>query len=245
MVNNKLIIVSGINGSLGEAYLNYYQNKDNMQIVGIARTKPEILYSRVQYKQADLLDRTESIRCIKQLSLEEITKILFIHPVGAFKFEQEFDEIDPKIYASNVDTFTNLSNAILERIAPTNIDLTLVGFGSISDKYNVSYWQSYSKSKNALREYIKEQAYKKDNVRGIFFNLSSVKTSNEVRLRPFANTSYWLTPEEIVGRSVLELSFTGKWKEVDIFNLAPDFSPEIYKNNSRVLERWTREMYGK
>ena len=243
MANKQLVVVSGVTGSLGEAYLMHYRKTED-RVVGISRNKPEIQFPEVQYVHADLLDEKESKRCVKQLPLEEITRILLIHPVGKFRFEQEFNEIDPEIYSSNVKTFTNLVDPLIEHTSQDNPLITLVAFGSISDKYDVPFWRSYSESKKALRRYIHELSGKENNVRGVFINLSSVKTRNESKLRPFADTGYWLTPEEIVQRSVPELSPTEKWKEIDIFNLSPDYSPEIYQDHSKVLERWTREMYG-
>ncbi|MBU1111832.1 MAG: hypothetical protein KJ896_03560 [Nanoarchaeota archaeon] len=240
MANNQLVVVSGVTGSLGEAYSEHYRKAS--RVVGISRNEPERPCTDVQYTQADLLDARESRRCIGELQLEDITDLLLIHPVGRFKFEENSTEIDPEIYASNVETLTNLVDPLLEHQDKPNI--TLVAFGSISDKYNVPFWKSYSESKNALRRYIHELADKDDRIRGVFINLSSVKTRNESRLRPYANTSYWLTPEEIVQRSVPELSSKEKWKELDIFNLSPDYSPAIYTDHSKVLERWKREMYG-
>lgn len=241
MANTRLVVISGITGSLGEAYVDYYRKTQN-KVVAISRKIPERTYAGIKYLQADLLDKRESRRCIGGLLLENITDLLLIHPVGRFKFEEDFTEIDPEIYASNVETLTNLVDPLLERQDKPNI--TLVAFGSISDKYNVPFWRSYSESKNALRRYIHELAGKEEGIRGVFINLSSVKTRNESKLRPFANTSFWLTPEEIVQRSIQELSSKEKWKELDIFNLSPEYSPVIYTDHSKVLERWKREMYG-
>ncbi len=240
MANKQLVVVSGVTGSLGEAYVEHYRKAS--RVVGISRNQLERPYTDVQYLQANLLDETESRRGISELQLENITDLLLIHPVGRFKFEENFTEVDPNIYASNVKTLANLVDPLLELQNKPNI--TLVAFGSISDKYDVPFWRSYSESKNILRRYIHKLTDKENNVRGVFINLSSVKTRNESKLRPFADTGYWLTPEEIVQRSVPELSSTEKWKEIDIFNLSPDYSPTIYTDHSKVLERWTREMYG-
>jgi len=240
MVNNQLVIISGATGSLGKAYIEHY--KKASKVVGISRNQPERPYTDVQYLQADLLNARQSKRCIDGLQLEDITNLLLIHPVGRFKFEEDFTEIDPEIYSSNVETLVNLVNPILK--CKDQLDITLVAFGSISDKYKVPFWKSYSESKNALRRYIHELADKENRIRGVFINLSSVNTTNESRLRPYANTSYWLTPKEIVQRSVPELSSKERWKELDIFNISPDFSPAIYTNYPKILERWRREMYG-
>lgn len=243
MTDKKLVVVSGVTGSLGEAYLKHYRKSEN-KVVGISRNQPETPFLDVQYLQSDLIDEQATNRSIRRIPLEDIADILLIHPVGKFKFEDDFTEIDQEVYASNVQTFTNLADALLECTNQAKPNITLVAFGSISDKYDVPFWKSYSESKNALRRYIHKLTDKEDNIRGVFFNLSSVKTRNESNLRPFANTGYWLTPEEIVRRSVPELSSVENWKEVDIYNLSPDYSPEIYTDYSKVLERWTREMYG-
>ncbi|MBT3406876.1 SDR family NAD(P)-dependent oxidoreductase [Candidatus Woesearchaeota archaeon] len=239
MVKTQLVVISGVTGSLGQAYATHYHAQD-CKVVGLSRQPASQKLESVDHLVADLLDKKTTTETINRISLENITNILVIHPVGRFIFENEFREIDPKIYASNVETFKNVARPLIR----SQIPATLVGFGSISDKYNIPFWGSYSRSKRALREYMQTLAYNNDNIRSVFLNLSSVKTLNESRLRPFADTSYWLTPEEIIERSVHELTFRGKWKEVDIFNLSPDFSPEIYTDHQRLKERWLKEMYG-
>jgi NADP-dependent 3-hydroxy acid dehydrogenase YdfG len=239
MVKRQLVVISGVTGSLGHAYATHYHTQ-GCKVIGLSRQPTSQRLESVDYLVTNLLDKKTTTIAINRISFENIANILVIHPVGRFIFENEFKEVDPEIYASNVETFKNVAMPLIKGKIPT----TLVGFGSISDKYDVPHWRSYSKSKNALREYMQTLAYSNDNIRSIFLNLSSVKTTNESRLRPFANTDYWLTPEEIVERSIPEFSFSGKWKEIDIFNLSPDYSPEIYTDHQRLKERWLKEMYG-
>lgn len=240
--------MSGASGSLGEAYLDYYRTL-GCDLIGLSRTVPNKKFENVTYFYADLLNQSMVKNMVHSLNLEGITNITYVHPVGKFKFEEKFQNLDQKVYDSNVQTFVNLVEPLLELNNPSKTDkrrcnINLVAFGSISDKYNVPFWKSYSYSKNVLRMYMYNLSCQNDDVKSLFINLSSVKTRNESKLRPYANTSYWITTEEIVMRSVKEFSFLEKWKEIDIFNVSPNYSPEIYTNHTKIFERWMEEMYG-
>ncbi|MBT7903282.1 hypothetical protein HN587_05445 [Candidatus Woesearchaeota archaeon] len=246
---NELVIITGVTGFLGKAYVSQYannrENRDTLQIVGISRVAPKIKNRFVKYCQIDLLDSKTTQSCIQNIDLSGIDKIVYIHPVGKFKFESDFQELDSVVCSSNVDTFKNIAEPLINRINQSKTKLCLVAFGSISDSFNVPFWRSYSYSKNVLRKYVQQKVAENEQVSGCFFNLSSVRTENESRLRPFANTQYWLSPEEIVTRSVNRISFDSNWSEFDIFNAAPNYSSDLYSNHVELLARWEKEMSGK
>ena len=46
---NKIIIVSGASGSLGEEYLKYFSNKLRFKLIGLSRREPEKKIKGVEY----------------------------------------------------------------------------------------------------------------------------------------------------------------------------------------------------
>jgi hypothetical protein len=79
-------------------------------------------------------------------------------------------------------------------------------------------------------------------LRSLFVNVSTTDTGNENLLRPCADKTYWLKPEEIVQITApLLLHPAANWNEVDIYKKSPWFRPEIY-DPSAVLERWMKQM---
>ncbi len=74
-------------------------------------------------------------------------------------------------------------------------------------------------------------------------NLSSVKTANESKTRPSADTRYWISPKEVVDKSIPIIeTMQYPYQEVDIFNLSPDYHTSYYKEHDLLREKWLREM---
>ena len=80
-------------------------------------------------------------------------------------------------------------------------------------------------------------------IRGVFINVSSVNTGNENKLRPNADKTNWLEPDEIVSDSIdiLEKQRVRNL-EMDIFKHISSFNPNIYYSPQVVWERWITEM---
>lgn len=248
----KLVIVSGASGALGQAYLDYFDTAEDTQCVAIARRAvPErgVGSSLV----LDLLDASTVRSAVEAMNLEGVSNILYIHPVGKFKFEEsgfpeadaDGDGIDDEVYASNIDTFQNVVGPLLERLQKEQrpIPLTLCAFGSISDKYAIKYWQSYSRAKNILREKMRALAENAEmKIKSVFIRVSTADTQKERELRPFAETRYWLGTKEIVESSVSSLGDGTGWTELALFKPMPDFKEEYYRSLPAVREKWSREM---
>ncbi|PCI25094.1 hypothetical protein COB57_02650 [Candidatus Peregrinibacteria bacterium] len=239
----KIVIISGASGSLGEGYLKHFSNELNFTSIGLARTETKNKINNVEYIYCDLLDEINVKNKINKINFEQYSEIIFIHPVGKFKFEYKnnLNEIDTQIYNSNVMTFINISN-ILSPLAERK-KITFCCFGSVSDKYDVPYWRSYTQSKKELKRRIQEASENNNNIRGVFINVSTVTTGNENKLRPFANKKYWLKPEKIVKMSLSEIiSGKSQFIELDIFEPCPHFQDTYYLDHEAIYSKWEKEM---
>ncbi len=254
----KLAIVTGVNGALGRAYANRFAIQDAFKCIGISRSVVPDKSPKVTYiENIDLLDpeRTK-ILADRYLPLDDVSEVLLVHPVGKFKFEKnqepeidrDDDGIDDEVYASNVNTFKNIEGPLAQLVKEQGkiTDLLLCGFGSVSDRYKVPLWLSYSRAKDILRQYFSVRTRQNGSniqVKGVFVNVSSVNTGNENKLRPFADKTHWLEPEEIVDDSFpVILQRRIRNIEMDVFNPIVGFDPEKYYSVESVRERWLREM---
>lgn len=253
----KLVIITGANGSLGKAYLEKLRGVPDIECLGIVRPNPDKPNEDESVVEADLLDEAAVAEQIARIDLSTISEVIFIHPVGKFRFEKsgkpnndkDKDGIDDEVYRSNVETFYNVVNPLLTKLSEqaalgNPIPLKLCAFGSISDRYEVPYWQSYSKAKEILRKFIRSLVGHKPNglVRGLLINLSSVDTENERKMRPNADRTYWLKCDEIVEQTLPFLLEQGVfWQEVDVFKPDPSFDPDYYRDLKKILKKWLRE----
>lgn len=252
MGKQKLVIISGTTGDLGRAYLDYYSKQSDIICYGLTRREEKYPIRGVTYCNSNLEDVITTREEIQKISMEGVIEILLIHPVGKFKFETkglpEVDKIkegiDDEVFTSNVDTFHNIVKPLIEQRGKYSIvPIKLVAFGSLSDSYNVPWWGSYSKSKLILRQEMRELSRMEPQVESLFVNLSSVKTSNESKTRPSADTKYWLRPEEVVSRSVPVIeNMQHSYQEIDLFNPSPEYHVSYYKEYNQLREKWLKEM---
>jgi len=247
----KLVVVPGATGDLGRGYLNYYSRRQNTICIGLSRKDENNPINSVQYLKANLEEPILIKEQIQRNLLERVPNILLIHPVGKFKFERDgtpesdndCNGIDDEVQSSNITTFQNIVRYLLEKRKEGNISLIkLVAFGSISDPYGIPWWGSYSKSKLMLRRYIRELTRIEPMVQGIFVNLSSINTSNERKLRPFADTTYWLSPNEVVAKSVPIIENSRyQYLELDIFKPCPNYHENYYKEFDALKKEWLKD----
>lgn len=224
-----LIIVNGHTGLLGRTYYEKFIH-ENYEVIGISRLKGD--YS------VDLLDIHNIKKIVSKINYSQIKKIIIIHPVGKFSFERSFNSIDVDIFNSNVLTFTNFYSQIRIFFKGQVVN---VCFGSISDKYNIPFWKSYTYSKNFLRNFLRNET--SNNTYNLFINVSTVNTGNENTLRPNAKKDYWLSTEEVVNRSFQEIINANlHYKEIDVFKHSPCFDKRYYVSIDMILEKWNKEM---
>jgi len=256
-----LVIISGATAKLGKAYVSYFTKNNALKIIGLSRKTKNIKKDNVEYLKCDLINKNEVYEKISDINISFFKEVWLIHAVGKFKFEEfgepkedyDLDGIDDEVYDSNVVSFLSIFVPLVKKIEKLSkrnkINLKIMCFGSVTDKYSIPYWTSYTNAKNKLRNILKNSIENKvfrKFMKVLFINVSTVDTGNENLLRPFADKSYWLEPEEIVIKSVKELLKDKKgWTEIDIYKHKPEFDPSYYHNTSIILKKWKREMTGR
>lgn len=254
LLKNKLAIIAGATGDLGRAYLEHYALLPDVKTYGLLRRDELDPVENVTYLKVDLENSQLVSENINTISFDDISEIVFIHPVGMFKFEDagkpeidlNDDSIDDEVYNSNIETFHNVVRPILEKRSEFgSIPFTAVAFGSLSDKYLVPWWGSYSKSKLLLRKHMADLACIESNIYSVFVNLSSVKTSNEFKTRPYANSTYWISPEKIVEETIAGIHARKyPYSEINSYIPSPDYHLRYYKEHDTLKQKWKREMLG-
>lgn len=244
-MNQELFIVTGASGKLGLCFVEQLK-KESKSVLALVRKDFEIM--DVKVLKADLLDEAQTSAVFKTFNFSIFKTITLIHPVGKFKFERnsteiidtDRDGIDDQVYATNVLTLKNTLK-VLFSYSNRSQKIKVCTFASISDKYNIPFWSSYTKSKNIIRGYLKElceQSY----IHALMVNVSTVDTGNENLLRPNADRTYWLPPDEIVSQTLPELVNISSYKEISLFKKKPDFDENYYLDHEAILRKWEKEM---
>lgn len=267
-MTKRLVIVAGASGALGYCYLNHYLQQPNTTCVAISRSP---MTTKAQHRQADLLNKDAAEQAIRTIELNDYTDVILIHGVGRFKFEttsglQDINHhkksdtesdiaIDAEVFSSNYHTFTYLTHPLLEMLEQLPSDgyrptLALCGFGSVTDKFKIPFWHSYTYAKDLTRSFIRDLIDSErlsTRIRGRFINVSTTDTGNENKLRPYATAEekqYWLKPEKILDQSVAMINdMNPAWLEIDVYEPMPGFDrDEYYGDYQRIQQKWERQM---
>lgn len=247
-MSKQLFIVTGAAGELGTLFIEKLI-KRREHVIGISRS--EFSVSGVEIYKADLTDEVQIREALKNIHLETFQTINLIHPVGKFKFEKNHTEvqdddkdgIDDEVYKTNVITLKNVIKDLMMGVNKTQ-KINVCAFASISDKHSIPFWKSYTKSKNIIRGYLKELC-EQNYIHALMVNVSTVDTGNENLLRPNADKTYWLQPQEIVFETLPELVNISRYKEIDLYKEKPDFNKDYYLDHEAILKKWEKEMKNK
>lgn len=260
-MNSRLVIITGANGAVGNCFVKHFLQEKRTNCVAVSRSP---MVTDALHCQVDLLDSKATEQAINQLEFAGFSDVMVIHGVGKFKYENEctqesrnytHSKVDQEIFQSNYHTFVNVVKPLVEKLNREHQQgyqtrLALCGFGSITDKYKIPFWRSYTYAKDTLRDYIKDLATSQEwrgMIRGRFINVSTTDTGNENKLRPKATTQekkYWLKPEKIVKQSIGFLErLTPLWQELDVYEPLPGFDPQAYyRNYNTIRNKWERQM---
>jgi hypothetical protein len=113
----------------------------------------------------------------------------------------------------------------------------------VPDKFTLFVIEDYCEAKNLCREYIRSAVSLNSGwMSGLAINISSTVTQSAFKVRPYADTTYWLTPKEVTDRSVNTLmSSTPGFNEIEILKHSPDFSEGYYEDAAAIYRKWSRE----
>ena len=154
-MNTRLVIVTGASGAVWNSFIKHFLQEDNSNCVAVSRSPME---TEALHLQADLLNQTSIAREITKLDLGSINDVILIHGVGKFKYESECEvasvgitqaDIDNEVFFSNYHTFVNIAEPLIKKLNQEHkkglqTTLALCGFGSITDKYKIPFWRSYT-----------------------------------------------------------------------------------------------------
>lgn len=243
----KLVLISGASRGIGKAFADYYRTQKNTEVIGIGRSEKKGL------TQLDLLDEVKTNEFVNNLDLSRTGEIVYMHAVGIDKFEpdgkpqidQDGDGIDDEVYSSNVTAFMNLAEPLIEKVKQTKTPMTICNVGSISDIYGVPYWQSFSRSKNLVRKYLKSLAL--PNIKSITLNVSSTLDEDGRKYgRVNADTTYWQSAQELLTKSIGTVEgmreLDSAYAEFDFYKHNPNFRPDHFTNLPRLFTLWQRDM---
>jgi NAD(P)-dependent dehydrogenase (short-subunit alcohol dehydrogenase family) len=240
---SSLVIIAGASGGIGRSFFQHYLTQGN-QVIGIGRKAA----ANSRNVQLDLTDEEAAYKFVEQLDLSGVQNVRYFHSVGIDIYEpkgrpeidEDADGIDDRVYQSNVGTFINITEPLYKKTKAGGVELQLVGIGSITDIFQVPLWRSFSLSKDKLRKLFKTSP---PHVKGAMLNVSSVDTDLELYGRPFADTTYWLKPEQLVERAAPYLeSQRIKYLELDIFNTDPNFNENQWEDLDSIEKRWKHDM---
>jgi len=248
----ELVIISGITGALGNSLLSEYGRKKNTIIYGISRQAEDIskfldsktkkLYTSTIIFSLKKLDKKNYDSFIDLIDFSKFSKIIYIHALGVYPFEinekgehfvrndKDGDGIDDRCQFLSYGVFSFVVSKILDS---TKLPFQVGIFGGLADKHKPLVHQSWWKTLEKTKDYMKSINRKK--VCMYVFNISSVICTHEIITRPYvfiktdANLRFWLSPEEISKKVVRKLrkNKTGYF-EHEIFHIKPDFDKEYY-----------------
>lgn len=252
----KLIIIAGAAGEIGTEYAKAF-SQEEIDVIAIVRNKKtNITSSFVTEISCHLDDEVSISKAFSSVSLEDYQEITYLHTIGVDKFDprgypaiQPMNTIDEDVYKTNVNSFKYFMRYVVKRMGSFNegkkekIQLRLAMIGGVADKYAPFVIESFCEAKYIIRQYIRCQTeLYPDWISGVSINVTSTVTKSALAVRPFADTSYWLEPKDVVCASIKKL-FDKKvpYEEIDIIKKLPTFVSGYYENNKMLYEKWTKE----
>ena len=235
-------IVTGCTSELAEAYVTAFGTA-GYPVTGIARGAHAS--GNHEHVRLDLSDSRAATRFVRGLNLSGIESLVLVHGVGSFVFEEHPGPMDVESYTSNYLTFMHLAEPLRYRVMhETRAHLTLVSFGSTGDRYDVPYWQTYSRCNRMRKEKMRDWAIQSPGrISGVFVALPTVDTQCQRAMRPYADRTYWRAPQEVAERTLPAILSVPHWAELAHFNpLSEGVIDAYFSNHPRIYAKWMREM---
>lgn len=256
MSKKHLVIVAGAPGEIGTAFCKKIITS-KMDCIAIFRQHTIRLHSQhLKEVRCDLENLDNIKKSFKNIDFTAYSKIIYLHTIGVDKFDprgypkiKPMKTIDPQVYKTNVNSFKYLLRYCVSVLSEINKDKkTKVKFrvaiiAGVADKYTPFVIESFCEAKFIIRQYIQSyiNLYPKW-ISGLSINISSTITKSALRVRPHANTKYWLTPTQVVEKSFKTLtSKFNDYKEFDIIKSSPHFVKDYYINDALLYKKWSQE----
>jgi hypothetical protein len=252
----KLIIIAGASGEIGSAFIKKILVHDHVECIAIIRNKPLLLEHRNLRKVVCNLDNAYEIKnSFKDVDFSMYEEVTYLHTIGVDKFDPRnyphitaMKTIDPDVYNTNVNTFKYLFRYCIEEIRKINNSSVRTLFKSMiiagaSDKYTPFVIESFCEAKFILRQYIQSAVGLYPTwCSGLSINITSTITESALAVRPFADTTFWLTPTEVADQSINKVLSNEKgYNEIDIIKYSPEYESDYYTNNEKLYMKWSKE----
>ncbi len=245
------IIIAGANGEIGREFIKRFLPEN--EVIAISRNKSiEFTHPHLTSLLIDLTDPSQVEVAFADFNPAKYDRIIFIHSIGRDKFEntqypkiESAPTMDPDVYSSNVSTYKFLARLLIKRVGQARkispVSLKLVMIGSIADKYGLLVLTSFTESKNIVRGYIRDAVVRQPWISGLVVNISSTITKSATLVRPYADTTYWLTPKEVSDGSYEHiLSSLDGYHEIEVYKKDPNFDENYYSDDEAVFKRWAK-----
>jgi len=256
MKKKKLVIIAGASGEIGTTYCKELV-RYGVNCIAVIRHTPIEIKSPVLKEIQCHLDNAADIEVkFSDLNLEEYDQVVYLHTIGVDKFDPRgypnivpIETIDPDVYNTNVNTFKYLMRYLTKRIRTINstrknkIALKFSMIAGVADKYTPFVIESFCEAKFIVRQYIQSQvSLYPEWVSGLSINVTSTITASALAVRPHADTTYWLQPQEVVDQSLEALlAESVRYHEIDLIKKLPNFVEGYYENNQTLYEKWSME----
>jgi NAD(P)-dependent dehydrogenase (short-subunit alcohol dehydrogenase family) len=252
----KLVIIAGAAGEIGSSYAKALAEKE-IDVIAVIRNKKLSFQSSFVKEIICHLEDEKSIEgAFSLVDLSKYQEVIYLHTIGVDKFDprgypdvRPMKTIDEDVYNTNVNSFKYLMRYLVKNIGdnnqknkkPTTLKIAMIG--GVADKYAPFVIESFCEVKNIIRQYIQSQtALHPEWISGLSINVTSTITSSALSVRPFADTTCWLTPQEVVDKS-LDALIAEKpgYEEVDIIKKLPNFTSGYYEDKHMLYEKWSKE----
>lgn len=264
MKKKKLILISGITGSIGQEVLRKYLLEENTLIYGISRRGIPIdqlaflptHHLIVNVDLANSADIRSFVAKIPTLTYESIT---YFHLVGEFKteinknmkvsIENDYDNdgIDDCVYSLVTKAYKDMVIELFASSISNLAEINVVSLGSLADRYSIDCFTSYRKARAEVITFSEKAAYEHKNTNFYLFNTSTILAADEMLERPFifstqVKPQYWIPPSKLIEKMFEYMDNKKGYVAEDIYLPHPNFK-EDYFTNTNTYKRRIKELY--
>jgi hypothetical protein len=272
MKNKKLVIITGITGAIGNAFLAKYSRDENTVVYGISR-KAEDMNEFVNIETGKFFPSTficdigslrqeKILEFVNKINFEIFESVTYIHLLGLYPFEvdkfgkfsvendKDGDGINDTVLELSYRVFKFFNDGIIKKTEVSNTSFSSITFGSLADEHKPLVHQSWWRVMEMTKEYMKKLS---KNHGMHLIKISSVTCTHEIITRPHvfiqtdADMNYWVLPHEITDRFFAKIEenkidLFSRFHEYEIYNKKPGFDSEYYEN-FKFTPRKTKEIY--
>lgn len=257
--NTKLVIVAGAAGEIGTAYVQKIAESGWADIIAVVRNRnlEGVTHDCVRQIKCYLDDERDVQKKFDAIDLGNYNEVIYLHSIGVDKFQSrnfpkitKLQTIDPDVYDANVNSFKYVLKYLGTRIRQINstqghkIHMRIAAVLGVADKYAPFVIEDFCEAKFIVREYMRTYVERHPGwISALGINITSTITKSAVEIRPHADTTYWLTPQEVADRSC-DAIMDGEhkdYREIDIIKFSPDYFESYYEDNDALYTKWSRE----